>query len=373
MNEDTARPSPEAAAPQPGLRARLFRVPVFYKIVIANAAIVLIGTVFGTILTRTAMQTDPTFPVAWVIVLATAGVLVTIFVNALIVRLALSPLSLLEQTAARVQAGDLTARVPFSPLRDSEMERLTRTFNGMLDTLDGYRRRLSGLAARALNAEEEERKRIARELHDDTAQSLAALLIRLRLLRSVEDPEARDAALDDMRGEVGASLERVRRFARGLRPPALEDLGLIPALESHVRALSESVGVPIRISAEPLTGSLSSEAELALYRIAQEATSNAIRHARPDQVQIFVRPAGEAIALVVEDDGIGFDTAEVAGRDEGSLGLFGMRERAAYVGGRVQIRSQPGAGTRVEATIPRTDRDLDQGMADGENFPTFRD
>lgn len=356
-----------------GVGARLLRVPIFYKIVLANAAIVVIGTILGTILTRATVETDPAFPVAFVVLLATGGVLVTIFVNGLIVRVALRPLKMLEQTAARVREGDLTARVPFSALRDSELERLSRTFNGMLDTLDAYRRRLSGVAARALNAEEEERKRIARELHDDTAQSLAALLIRLRLLRTVDDPNARDAALEDMRKDVSASLERVRRFARGLRPPALEDLGLIPALESHVRALSESVGVPIRMHAEGTAGNLSSQAELALYRIAQEATSNAIRHAKPSQVQIFVRPTHDTVVLVVEDDGIGFDLAEVAGRSQGSLGLFGMRERAAYVGGRVEIQSRPDAGTRVIATIPRKDRDLDDGVPDAENFSTLQD
>ena len=94
------------------------------------------------------------------------------------------------------------------------------------------------MAKSALSAEEEERKRIARELHDDTAQTLAALLIRLRLARGTEDPAARDAHLDQFRGEIGEALERIRRFARGLRPPALDELGLVPALESHVRTLA---------------------------------------------------------------------------------------------------------------------------------------
>src|SRR5690606_26966898 len=131
-------------------------------------------------------------------------------------------------------------------------ERLTGTFNGMLDTLDSYRQRLSGVAVRALNAAEQERKRIARELHDDTAQSLAALLIRLRILRGMDDPAARDEMIDQFRLEIGEALERVRRFARGLRPPALEELGLVPAIESHVRSLSESVGINIRVEAEPI-------------------------------------------------------------------------------------------------------------------------
>lgn len=331
---------------------RLLRIPTFYKILIANAGIVLVGTITGTVLTRAFIRGGTAFPVAWVIALALVGVLVTILVNAFILRIALSPLKLLEETAAQVQAGDLDARVPFSPLRDSELERLTRTFNAMLDNLESYRQRLSGIAARALNAEEEERKRIARELHDDTAQSLAALLIRLRLLRGVQDPEDRDQSLDQMRTEVGEALERIRRFARGLRPPALDDLGLIPALESHVRSLSESVGVPIRVEAEPLERPLSRQTELALYRIAQEATSNAVRHASPNRVLIRIGEVEEAVTLTVEDDGHGFDVDQVIQTDDGGLGLFGMQERAAYVGGQVSIDSTPGEGTQVRATIP---------------------
>lgn len=336
----------------PPVVARLLRIPLFYKILIANAAIVVVGTVAGTVLTRAVIRAGGGVPVAWVLALAAAGVLVTILVNAFIVRLALSPLKMLEETAANVQAGDLDARVPYSPLRDSQLERLTGTFNGMLDALESYRQRLSGIAARALNAEEEERKRIARELHDDTAQALAALLIRLRLLRSVTDLSARDQALDEMRQEVGEALERIRRFARGLRPPALDDLGLVPALESHVRSLSESVGIPIRVEAEPLDGTLTRQAELALYRIAQEATSNAVRHSEPERVVIRLSRDDRGVRLEVEDDGRGFDVERVMQTDEGGLGLFGMQERAAYVGGSVLIRSRPGSGTRVVAEIP---------------------
>ncbi|HUE95508.1 MAG TPA: ATP-binding protein [Longimicrobiaceae bacterium] len=339
-------------APPALLLAWLLRIPLFYKILIANAGIVLVGTVVGTVLTRAFIRGGTAFPVGWVVALASSGVLVTILVNALILRLALTPLKLLEETAGRVQGGDLDARVPYSPLRDRQLERLTRTFNAMLDNLESYRQRLSGIAARAMNAEEEERKRIARELHDDTAQALASLLIRLRLLRAVEDPAARDPALDEMRAEVGDALERIRRFARGLRPPALDDLGLVPALESHVRALSESIGVTTRVEAEPLEGTLTRQAELALYRIAQEATSNAVRHGNPGRVTIRLRKQRDAVELQVEDDGGGFDVDRVLQTDEGGLGLFGMQERAAYVGGNLSIVSEPGEGTRVLARIP---------------------
>lgn len=339
------------------LRAVL-RVPLFYKILIANAVIVVLGAVVGTAVTRHyfraggAAFSAPLFVAA----LALVGVAVTVLVNALILRVALSPLDLLEQTAARAQAGDLDARVPRSPVADRELERLSLTFNGMLDSLESYRQRLREVAARALAAEEEERKRIARELHDDTAQSLAALMLRLRVARGQDDPETRARTLDELREELGHALERIRRFARGLRPPALDELGLVPALESHVRSLAEASHIPVRVDAGPVDGVLTPQAELALYRIAQEALSNAIRHAEASSVQVRIRRRDHEVVLTVSDDGKGFDLQAARDGERPGLGLFGMEERAAYLGGHVEIRSRPGHGTEVQATIGTADQ-----------------
>jgi two-component system sensor histidine kinase UhpB len=341
----------------------VLRVPLFYKILIANAAIVVLGAVVGTAITRLYLRSahQGFSPPAFVTLLALVGVAVTLLVNALILRLALSPLALLEQTAARVQAGDVEARVPPSSVADRELERLSLTFNGMLDSLEGYRQRLRDVAARALAAEEEERKRIARELHDDTAQSLAALMLRLRLVRGQEDSDARNRMLDELRGEIGEALERIRRFARGLRPPALDELGLVPALESHARTISEAAGIVVRVEAESVEGLLSPEAELALYRIAQEAVSNAVRHAAPSSVQVRIERTGTAVTLTVSDDGSGFDVEATRTGDRPGLGLFGMEERAAYLGGQVEIESRRGRGTRVRATIGATDAEVGGG------------
>jgi len=356
------------AGAHPRFFRRLLRVRLFYKILIANAAILLVGTVGGALLSGVIREEEGGgFPLAWVVAFALGGILATVFANALILQVALRPLSLLEETATRVQEGDVDARVPYSPLLDHELERLTGTFNGMLDNLESYRQRLSGIAARAMNAEEQERMRIARELHDDTAQYLAALLIRLRLIRGTDDPAARDAALDEFRTEIGEALERVRRFARGLRPPALDELGLVPALESHVRGLAESVGVAIRVDAEPIEDLLTHQAELALYRIAQEAISNAIRHAEASRVTVRIAPEGGSVVLVVQDDGVGFRVDEAAARDDRGLGLFGMQERAAYMGGTVRIQSRPGAGTTIHATIPVSPN---RRRSPGEGAPT---
>ena len=197
---------------RPRIVQRLLRVRLFYKIVLANAVIVLVGTLVGTLLTRHVIRSGADFTVSWIVLLALIGLLVTVLVNAVIVRLALSPLQLLEETAARVQAGDLDARVPYSPLRDRELDRLTTTFNRMLDNLESYHIRLTGVAIRALNAEEEERKRIARELHDDTALALAALMLRLRIARNQEDAEERARLLD----ELPFGFQEFQELVRGL-------------------------------------------------------------------------------------------------------------------------------------------------------------
>jgi signal transduction histidine kinase len=335
----------------PVVRAFL-RVRIFYKILLANAVIVVLGAIAGTTLSQHLLGpgADEVSPPLLIILLALAGVAVTVLVNAWILRLALIPLRLLESTAARVQAGALDERVPPSTVTDPDMERLTGTFNSMLDNLEAYRQRLRDVAARALNAEEEERKRIARELHDDTAQTLAALLIRLRVARSAEGA-ARDQELDQFRVQLGEALERIRRYARGLRPPALDEFGLVPALESHVRLLSETVGIPIRMETEPVAA-LSPQAELALYRIAQEALSNAVRHAGADNIRLRIGQEGRAAVVEVVDDGSGFSRDAVHDGEGRGLGLFGMEERAGYVGGRVEISSRPGRGTVVRASVP---------------------
>ncbi len=356
-------PAPPAMPRREGAVGTLLRIPLYYKILIANAIIVVLGAIAGTMATVEYLRAEPGQSPVWLVsVLAIVGVVASVLVNAYILRLALSPLRLLEQTAARVQDGDVDARAPRSPISDAELDRLTRTFNGMLNTLAAYRQRLREVAARALNAEEEERKRIARELHDETAQTLAALLIRLRLARSVDDAAARSDLLDEMRREVGAALEGVRRFARGLRPPALEELGLVVALESHGRGITESVGLQVRVDADPLDGLLSSTAELAVYRIVQEALSNVIRHSGATASTVrLVHRDGELVATV-EDNGSGFPVADTMRAGSG-LGLFGMQERAAYIGGRIDVQSRPVGGTRVVAVVPLGKSPLRVGFA----------
>ncbi|HEX6749736.1 MAG TPA: ATP-binding protein [Longimicrobium sp.] len=334
----------------------LLRVPLFYKILIANAVLVLVGTLFGTLVTARFVRDEPGRSLIGVVgLLALIGIAITLAVNAVILRVALRPLDDLERTAARVQRGELDRRAPVSPVADRELERLRRTFNAMLDTAAAYRARLREVAARALSAAEEERKRIARELHDETAQMLAALLIRIRVVRNSRDPAQMEPLLDGMREDVSRALEGIRRFARGLRPPALDELGLVPAIEGHARSLEEISGLAVEVRAGDVAADLPPVAELATYRIVQEALSNVVRHARATRVRVTIARDGERLVVTVEDDGRGFDPQNVISSEGGGLGLFGMKERAGYIGGRVDVDSTPGAGTRVRAEIPLRD------------------
>jgi signal transduction histidine kinase len=288
------------------------------------------------------------------VAVAVAGAAVSVAVNAVIIQLALEPLRLLKRTADRVQEGDLDARVPMSPLADVEMRRLTLATNAMLDRLLEYRSRLREVAARALNAAEEERRRISLELHDDASQRLAAILMRLRLARSVTDGAAKDAVLEEVRRELAETADGLRRYAQGLRPPALDELGLAAAIESHVRHLSEAVSIPVEVQIEGVGRLEAHEAELALYRIVQEAITNALRHSRARRIRVRLERCDGTVVATVEDDGVGFDTARLLTSPHGErgLGLFGMRERAEYVGGRVDVRSTLGRGTVVRAAVP---------------------
>ncbi len=348
-----AAPAGGGAPRIPGAWLRpLLAVPLYYKILIANALLVALSAGGGILLARDWLRGEPgtwTWPVA--LAVAGVGVVVSVLVNGLILRLALQPLDELERAAARVQAGELGARAPMSPLSDRELEHLISTFNGMLEALSGYRQQLRRLAAQALGAEEEERKRIARELHDDTAQIMASLLIRLRVAQRATDPVQRDAVLEEVREGLAQALDGVRRYARGLRPPALDELGLVPAIEAYAREVTEASGLALEVREEPIDGLLSPEAELALYRIVQEALTNACRHARARRVRVTVARADHRVVASVEDDGRGFNVEDALGAGH-RLGLFGMRERASYVGGNVEVTSELGVGTRIMAAVP---------------------
>ena len=214
-------------------------------------------------------------------------------------------------------------------------------------------RRLQNFSEGALRATEEERKRIARELHDDTAQRLATLILRLRQLAFESDHEARHLLFEEVREEVVDAADEVRRMARGLRPPELEELGLAHALRAHVRTLRESGVLEVEAEIDPVGHDVGATAELALYRIVQEALSNVRRHSGARTARLRLDRTDDEIVAEVSDEGRGFDLAETMDGQRG-LGLVGMQERATMVGGRITFDARPGTGTRVRVSVPVT-------------------
>ncbi len=211
------------------------------------------------------------------------------------------------------------------------------------------------LLEKVIGAQEEERKRIARELHDDTGQAITSLMVGLRAASDAVEPATR-ARLEPLRDIAAQSLDSVKRLARELRPPLLDDLGLPAALERYVASYRTNYGVSVDLQMTGFghNGHLPSQVELALYRIIQEALTNVAKHAHARNASIVVERKPRAVVAVIEDDGRGFDVRAVmeSAQEESKLGLYGMRERAELVGGRLQIESTPGTGSSVFVEIP---------------------
>jgi PAS domain S-box-containing protein len=220
-------------------------------------------------------------------------------------------------------------------------------------------RRLQNFSEGALRATEEERRRIARELHDDTAQRLAVLILRLRQLSGERDARRRAALFEVIREEVVEASDGVKRMARGLRPPELEELGLELALQAHARNLRESGVFDVELHPGGVEHCLGETEKLVIYRIVQEAIWNAVRHSGARSASVRLSRESGTVVAEVTDRGRGFDPGLVRDAERG-LGLIGMQERATMIGGRLDIDSLPGEGTRVRVVVPvRAESDRD--------------
>ena len=202
---------------------------------------------------------------------------------------------------------------------------------------------------RVIAAQELERQRLARELHDETGQALTSILLGLKAIRAAATDEGAEQAEKDVRDLVVQALQDVRSLAVELRPTALDDFGLVPALERLAGTFEERSGIRTAVESSLSEERLPSEAETALYRVVQEALTNVVKHAGAETVSIVVARRGAGVSAVIEDDGRGFDAAEV--RDD-ALGIVGMRERLALLGGTLAVESTPGVGSSLAAYVP---------------------
>jgi len=228
--------------------------------------------------------------------------------------------------------------------------RLTESLAARAATAVDLSQRVSRDAVRrVVEAQELERARLARELHDETGQALTSILLGLKTLEERVDTDDRGAAVAELRTLVVATLQDVRRLAVELRPAALDDFGLVPALERLRDTVGEQSGISVDVQSNLAGERLPAETETALYRIVQEALTNVLKHAAATRVTIRLSQGERSVALVVQDDGKGFDPQDVR---DGGLGLVGMRERVGLLGGRLTVESSEGAGTMLKAQVP---------------------
>lgn len=280
------------------------------------------------------------------------------------------PLAELGEAAERIASGNLETPVP--PLGDDEVGRLSHSFESMrqalqqsLEQLTQGRdrlearvkertRQLTELLSKLVTVQEEERKRLARELHDETCQTLVALGMKLDAALAAPSSDAARERLGEAKAFAGRTLEEMHRLIYDLRPSVLDDLGLLPAIRWLGERNLTPLGIAVRCEMEEPGRRLAPEADTMLFRAVQEALQNVARHSGADSVLIQVGPQGDALEVEIEDDGKGFDPTTVAEPSPAGrgLGLLGMRERLALVGGSAQIDSAPGSGTRVVLTVP---------------------
>jgi two-component system, NarL family, sensor histidine kinase UhpB len=367
------------------------QVSTFEKVIVANSAIIVLVTAAGWWITQYNPETYHYLIDTGFIALAA---LLGVVVNFALLRAAFAPLHSVLATIRAVEQGNLEARAE-AQASDADALALARAFNAMLDRLAQAR---DETAARVLLAQEEERRRLALELHDQTGQSLTALTLHAEAIAQRLAGESSDAAAQ-ARLQAGRlatlaqrTLAEVQSLSRELRPPALDDLGLPVALRWLAEDASERLGVRVEVrlrgaagyyTAEidesaaltahlvswpdaDRTGSaaaadsrdrLPDEVETALFRIAQESLTNAVRHGQAQQVSIVLRQMESRVLLTVADDGRGFDPLAAGVRRPGrserrGLGLEGMAERARLLGGALRLRTRPGHGCIVRVTAP---------------------
>jgi signal transduction histidine kinase len=257
------------------------------------------------------------------------------------------PLRLRTEVMGLIVAGDkLVPDLRFS----SEDLRLAETFASRAAVAADQARRVQRDAfRRVVQAQEEERRRLARELHDETGQALASILLGLKSLEEVSDVTELGERVATLRSRVVETLQDVRRLAVELRPAALDDFGLEPALERLVSGFAEQTGLKVELESRLHDDRLPQEVETVLYRIVQEALTNIVKHANAGRVSIVVTQRVGSVGAIVEDDGHGFNPEEDT---DGGIGLIGMRERVALLDGSMTIESAKGKGTTLVVEVP---------------------
>jgi two-component system sensor histidine kinase UhpB len=285
----------------------------------------------------------------WQFLILALAIVLSLCVNLWMLQRRFRPLEGLIERIERIDpAQPTTLELEGDPVE--EIDRLATSFKRLLQGIEAERRR-SGQAV--LRAQEDERRRLARDLHDEVNQALTAMLLRLEALAQDAPPERADEVAE-LKRLAGEAMEELLSLARQLRPTALDDHGLAAAIQAQLTRFAAQTGMETEMRVEGDPATLDEDAQTALYRIAQEALANAGRHAGAAHVEVVLSIGDEGAALRVSDDGAGFDPTTPGGGGGGGagLGLQGMAERARLAGGELDVRSSPGSGTTVMLRLP---------------------
>jgi two-component system sensor histidine kinase UhpB len=323
---------------------RFSRLPLLWRVFAINATLLAIATL---LLAVTPVTIHASIAVVEAIDL-TVALIVMLAANFLLLRHTVGPIDSLVERMRTVDL--LRPGQRFAARGGIEVTELTRTFNEMLERLETERRE-SG--QRALRAQEAERLRISRGLHDEVGQVLTGVLLQLDSLRGSHGA-TRAGDIEETKQSVRQALEEVRRIARELRPEMLEHFGLVSALTELSRKFADQNGIHVERSFAEELPPLSDEAEIAVYRIAQESLTNVARHADAKKVEITLQPGAESVVLRVVDDGRGLPDSATS--ENGRSGLRGMRERALLVGGALAIKRSHDGGVEIRLEVPTGER-----------------
>jgi two-component system sensor histidine kinase UhpB len=276
------------------------------------------------------------------------SIVLLLIVNMILLRRRFSPLETLIARLEEIDPAQPTSQFVIPRTNVEEVERLAIAFRRLLKRIEDERRRSGRLV---LRAQEEERRRLARDLHDEVNQALTAILLRLQAL-SEEAPEALAPQIAALKTLVNQAMEELLRLARQLRPASLDDLGLIAAIEGQLARFSEQTGIQTALHSEGTPEAITEDQQTVIYRVVQEALSNTAQHSGATYVDFELRVfPSHGVELRVRDNGKGFDPVNQA--EGGGIGLSGMAERARLVGGELTVTSSPGTGTRVRLYIPQ--------------------
>jgi two-component system sensor histidine kinase UhpB len=369
------------------------RFSLFQKIFIANLVIILGGAVVGSWLTAQIAEAGR-FNFVTFTVIITVAVLVSGAVSFAILKNAFRPFGELQQVLAKIHTGNSRARLALQRLTNPDVRHFTSALNQMLTRLEENahviqedQRLLQLMTAQVINAQENERKRIARELHDEASQSLTAMIMGLEAARQLAPGE--DSALQNqlagLKDMAIATLEELRKLALDLRPTMLDDLGLISAVRWLSRSAAERANLDVQVSLSGFDEQerLAPELETCLFRITQESLTNIVKHAQASAVKIKLeRVKGsstkpEQVKLTVQDNGRGFDreVARAKAYQGGHLGLFDIEERAALLGGKVEISSSECengvSGTCITVIVPLSGHRAEAPQGINTSFPPY--